>query len=356
MRQYLSSLKSASRKLFEGSLFGLPKRDLENGVLAQKPFVLEVDNGIVPLSFRRGTTDTLVVSFHGAVNKEKRTPPVFPAHSRFSSPKPHQLSISDPTILLPGDFGVSWYAGHEGFDTQAAILDIVREAARMLKARNLIFLGGSAGGFAALYNSWHFEDSYAVVAGPQTNLDRYSLSRKQAYRQAVWPSLAPKAPLAGVTCANLCKLYDKPMTNNVVMFYSAGDRYHFDTHMLPFTGVMAKHASDRFVLECGYWGIEGHSGAVPPMLLNDWLRVIVRNPGVTAANLIAAVHDIRSARGAAGPDTGDFTIDDEADENSAATDPRPAAPAPSPGSGFAQPDITTASRLSRLMMGRKDGV
>lgn len=348
MRQYLTNLKSASRKLLEGRLFGLPTRELEAGLATGKPFMLEINDGTVPLSFRKGMADTLIVNFHGAVDKTKRKPPVFPQHNPFPSPAPHQLAISDPTILLPGEFGASWYAGHEGFDTQAAVLDIVRECARILRVRTLIFLGGSAGGFAALHASWHFEGSYAVIAGAQTNLDRYKLSRKPAYRKAVWPSLPPKSPLAEVTCSNLCKLYDKPLTNNVIMLYSAGDRGHVERHMLPFAGIMARHPSDRFVLECGYWGIEGHSAAVPPMLLNDWLRVIIRNPDASPTSLLPFVHELRVSRNVAGGEGGSFVLDDDD------LDAKPAAPAAAPAktaSQFPQRDLETAGRLARLMAG-----
>ncbi|NHF74028.1 hypothetical protein [Paracoccus xiamenensis] len=345
MRQYLSKLKSASRSLLDGNLFGLPKRDLEAGLLGQKPFMLTVEDGVVPLSFRRGTTDTLIVNFHGAVDKTRRTLPVFPQHNRFNAPSPHQLAISDPTMLVEGDFGVCWYAGHEGFDTQAAILRIIADCLPILKVQQVIFMGGSAGGFAALHASFHFADSYAVVAGAQTNLDRYSLSRKPGYRKAVWPSLPPKSPLAEVTGANLCKLYDTPMTNNVVMLYSAGDSVHVEKHMLPFAAVMARHPSDRFVLESGFWGVEGHSGAVPPLLLNDWLRAIIRNPGASPTSLLPYVHEIRIARGVAPGEKGSFVISDDPEEA------KPAAPPPKAAAGFAQRDVETAARLAKLMAG-----
>lgn len=333
----------------ESNLFGISNRELEAGLSSQRPFMLEMEGGTVPLSFRRGNTDTLLVNFHGAVDRTKRKLPVFPPHFPLSAPAAHQLAISDPTMLLKGDFGAAWYAGHEGFDTQAAIKQIVTDCIQILRVRQVIFMGGSAGGFAALQASADFDDSYAVVAGAQTNLDRYSICRRPNYRSVVWPSLPPKAPLADVTRANLCQLYNRPMTNNVIMLYSAGDSAHIERQMLPFAAVMAKNPSDRFVLECGYWGIEGHSGAVPPMLLNDWLRAITRNPGARPTSLLPLVFDIRVSRGAAVADVGRAAV---------AEGPAPvAAPAaavatpPKPTSGFAQSDVDTAARLSKLMVG-----
>ncbi len=350
MRQYLSSLKSVSRKLLDGTLFGVPTRDLQAGLATQRPFMLETQGGVVPLNFRRGNTDTLLINFHGAVDKTKRTLPVFPPHFPFGAPQPHQLAISDPTMLLPGEFGIGWYAGHEGFDTQAAVQHIVRECAQLLGgAPQLIFTGGSAGGFAALEASWHFNDSYAVVAGAQTNLDRYGPSRLPGYRKAAWPGLDPASPLQDVTCANLCKLYTNPLRNNVVALYSAGDRGHVDRHMLPFAGIMARHRSERFVLECGYWGIEGHSGAVPPMMLTDWLRAIVFNPGMAPTALLPAVHDMRVARRVAGFEGGGTP---DTPPSPAPPSPAQTAPAATAGPGFAPRDIDTAARLARLMAGQ----
>lgn len=350
MRQYLSKLKSVSRQLLDGSLLGISDRDLQPGLAAGRPFMLQMEGGAVPLNFRRGATDTLVVNFHGAVDRTKRKLPVFPPHNPLTAPAAHQLAISDPTMLLEGDFGVGWYAGHEGFDTQAAIRQIVTECMQILRVQQVIFMGGSAGGFAALRASADFEDSYAVVAGAQTNLDRYGLARKPNYRSVAWPNLPPKSPLAEVTRANLCKLYDRPMINNVVMLYSAGDRGHVERHMLPFAGIMARHPSDRFVLECSYWGVEGHSGAVPPMLLNDWLQAITRNPGASPTSLLPHVYDLRVSRGVADPAPSPFIIVDDPPAVA------PVAPATKAASAFPQSDVETAARLARLMAGPRRSI
>ena len=362
MRQYLSKLKSVSRKLLDGDkvldggVGSIADRGLQDGLATEKPFMLPTEYGSVPLSFRRGTADTLLVSFHGAVDRAKRKRPFFQPHYPLARPAAHQLAISDPTMLLEGEFGAGWYAGHEGFDTQAAIRQIVTDCMRILRVQQVIFMGGSAGGFAALQASLDFDDSYAVVAGAQTNLDRYSVARKPDYRSVAWPSLPPKAPLAEVTRANLCKLYDRPMTNNIVMIYSAGDRAHIERQMLPFAATMARHPSDRFVLECGFWGVEGHSMAVPPMLLNDWLRAITRNPGASPTSLLPFVYELRVSRGAAKPEPNPYVIaDDVIADDPRATKPvaaaPAAAPAPNAAPAFPQRDVETAARLARLMAG-----
>ena len=65
-----------------------------------EPVMVEYMDMLVPVHFRRGTSDQLVAIFHGAIVFARRSVPVFTPFID-AIYDAHQISISDPTMLDP---------------------------------------------------------------------------------------------------------------------------------------------------------------------------------------------------------------------------------------------------------------
>lgn len=240
-------------------------------------------------------SDCLVVHFHGAVDRTKRTPPVFQPFQASIEKVAHQLSISDPAMLRPGAATLGWYCGHEGADVQEEIRSFVFDVVQVLGIKRLIFIGGSGGGYAALLNSWHFEGSLAIAVSPQTNLKNYYSGHIKNYLESCWSSCSSLEDIPTHVVTDLLQLYGYGYTNSVVCLASQGDTFHLQRHILPFVNLLASQKKPRFVFECNYWGIPKHSRSVPPEVFGTWLKASVTAPTFDTEQIIEHHHRIKTA-------------------------------------------------------------
>ncbi|KPF53380.1 hypothetical protein IP65_13355 [Novosphingobium sp. AAP1] len=248
----------------------------------------------VPIAFRVRLVPQatrMVVSLHGAADPARRHRGVF---NGFNPDLADciQVSVSDPSLQVPGDFAIAWYAGHQGFDTPALLARAFAEMAKAWGIERTIFFGTSGGGFAALAQSHAMPGSIAVVGNPQTRIARYHAPLVSAYRAACWPALASNAALDGVIMADCTALYGAGFRNLVVYIQSLGDRHHRRAHMLPFAAAIAGLTeADRVLFHSDFHGVHGHS--LPRDAYADWLRAAVISPTATPADLLDTWHALR---------------------------------------------------------------
>lgn len=299
---------------------------------------LDVSAGRLPVKFSRGddSADTLVILFHGAVDRNKREIPVFAPFIPGFSSSIHQLSISDPAMLLEGDHRLGWYAGYDGFELQRVLPDVISKFYNQLKAKRLVFIGTSGGGFSSLYYSWLFKDSLAIVGRPQTNIFNYYAGHRNAYVKACWPSLLDISKLADYICTDVCSIYKQSVPNTVIYVQSAGDKYHFINHCLPFSSSIERIQGSRFILETGFWGSLGHGGQAPPAsALIFWLRVVLASPSLDVNDLLLTSHASRQLR-----DNGSSQKQSNFERHDSA--------------GFNSLDLDLATRLKKWQMNDKE--
>lgn len=306
-----------------------PRRDLAQGLDSGQPFLLPLETKALPLWLRqRNRSDTVVVSFHGAVDRATRQPPVFMPSFPLRGNAPSQLAISDPALLEPGEFSLAWYSGQPGLALQQALPAVIGDVMRHLGASRVIFVGSSGGGFASLYYSWHFPDSVALVSVPQTNMRTYHKGHIRRCREGLWPGVSSDAALSDLICTDVCQLYARKVPNTVIYLQSAGDRFHLQSQMLPFAAAITSVKDSRFVLQCDFWGRLGHSGSVPPEALTRWLNAIQASPSLDVDDLLSTWHGLKAP---------------------VAAQPRPVPAAPHPNH-FAPSDLDTASRLRTALL------
>lgn len=123
--------------------------------------------------FRRGAGPLLNIVFHSAVDRARKPVPFF-ERMRASRDMPGSvLLVSDPTLFVADDLQFGWYVGTAGWDPTPTIRGLVHRASEAAGASRLLFIGSSAGGFAALRHSSAFPESLTLAINPHVDLLRY---------------------------------------------------------------------------------------------------------------------------------------------------------------------------------------
>jgi hypothetical protein len=286
-----ASLAAGGRRMIELTPF-IRQLRRRMAALTPGPNRFAIRTGTVPVHFRvhfvPGATGMLV-TFHGATCRARREAPMFNGFNPDLADCT-QVAVSDPSLQVPGDFGIAWFAGHRDSTRLPAAPGLCRNG-QGLGMERTIFFGTSGGGFAALAQSHAMPGSIAVVGNPQTRIARYHAPLVAAYRQACWPDLADNAELDGVTMADCNALYGAGFRNLVVYIQSLGDKHH-RAHMLPFAAAIAGLAqADRVLFHSDFHGLHGHG--LPREAYADWLRAAVISPTATPADLLDTWHALR---------------------------------------------------------------
>lgn len=248
-----------------------------------EPQIINVAGCDVPIHFKRGSIDSLIVLFHGGMDRSKRD---FPFFQPFLPFRAHQLSVSDPTLFEDTSLPSGWYLGAEGKNLPEALAELFRQLAEKLGAKRRIYVGGSAGGFAALLYSHYDSGSLAIPSNPQTNLETYSNSTVARLQKICWPSTKSFSEWGEVAPISLPNLYKSGFKNNVIYIQSAGDFDHVQSQLTPFMGSVDILHRKRLICYSGFWGISGHSGSVPPRAWVPWVRTALLAPNFTTDRLL----------------------------------------------------------------------
>lgn len=118
---------------------------------------------------------TQTVFFTGAVsNRNGKKGPFFSGLGICFNSKLPLIAIADPTLDNDMEIGLGWYLGGPN-DSYENNLHNLLVAVQEVLSRELIFVGGSGGGFAALNFARRFSgDCSVLVWNPQTDIYEYS--------------------------------------------------------------------------------------------------------------------------------------------------------------------------------------
>lgn len=228
----------------------------------------------------------LVIVFQGAV-KPGRPTADFDTSALAQQLDATVISIAEPSLVRSANLATSWYAGHEGFPAQRILVDSLHRIQRALDVTRPIYVGGSSGGFAALYYSWHTPGSVAVAVNPQTSLERHLPKPVREYRLSCWPALPADASLSDVIDQDLTVLYGEKVPNAVVYLQNSMDPFHLRNHLGPFLSSIRQADYATVVTEVGFWGKFGHSGSIPRKIWYEWTRVALDASSISATDLLA---------------------------------------------------------------------
>lgn len=194
--------------------------------------------------------------------------------------------MADPSLALSEELTNGWFAGSRENPLQELLPDFFNQLRVGLNLDRIVFMGGSGGGFAALFYSWHVADSIAVASLPQTNIWNYYESLRSRYLTTCWPGLQESSG-DGPTL-DLRDLYRTPSSNSIVYIQSTLDDHHLHGHMAPFLASLPNAMRGRVAVKTSYWGKTGHSGVVPELEWDTWVRAALTSPTIQAEDVVTA--------------------------------------------------------------------
>lgn len=222
------------------------------------------------------SAETLIVSFHGALDRSHYTLPRFERLASLSQFQASALYIADPSLWIDDELTLAWYGGWESVDLYPIIAGLITDTANSVGAKNIMLTGSSGGGFASLQISALIPKSLAVVFNPQTSIYAYEhpkwpMMPQRWYLRKIWnnlPGIDPEtfdfshdwtASLGDRLSA--LSTYSKIKDNFVYYLNNTQDHHHVNEHYEPFSEIMNEHPKN-FKVE-NYHGGEGHRPPSP---------------------------------------------------------------------------------------------
>lgn len=129
---------------------------------------------VLPALVSPAPGSTLTVMFHGAADRAKTKLPLF-QRLRFQKTLEAGPTVcfSDPTLDLSSELRLGWYLGTEKVALADEIATATEMLAKSLGCTDVVFQGGSGGGFAALQVGARYSGSHVVAQNPQTDVREY---------------------------------------------------------------------------------------------------------------------------------------------------------------------------------------
>lgn len=189
-------------------------------------------------------SDTLRVVLHGAVNREKDRLPRFDRVRTSLASEDAFLAFADPILPLSETVGIGWYLGNRKTDPTKHILNVINKVKSQVGAKKILFIGGSAGGFAAMRLSAALPGSGVFAFSPQTRVSKY---HGRLVRQLLdGPFDPPKISMSSFQNAfpdreDLSVIYSQNETDNrIYHFQNSNDPFHVREHFEPFRSFMTQ--------------------------------------------------------------------------------------------------------------------
>ncbi|MFD1847841.1 hypothetical protein [Arthrobacter flavus] len=183
------------------------------------------------------SSSTLVVVLHGALGRNKFVLPRFEWRSTLQNVRASKLYLSDSTVSQSANLEIGWYFGQQKDDLVERYSALVRHIKVIGSYQRVLFVGSSAGGFAALSMSRKIADSCAVAFSPQTTIAAYHPGHVRKFSDVVFPNFGSFDRIErdfGMRI-NLRRLYDGTENLNYFRFVqNIGDPFHYEGHYVPF--------------------------------------------------------------------------------------------------------------------------
>ncbi|WP_144794994.1 DUF6270 domain-containing protein [Kocuria palustris] len=276
-----------------------------------------------------GTTSSIPVFFNGNVpSREEKSGPFFSGGRVGPAVSPVYAAISDPAVDRDSQVRLGWYAGFDGADVTAAILDALRALSDAWR-RELVLVGGSGGGFAALrYAALLDRPVSALVWNPQTDILRYNRTFVDQYLQSAFAEHSPEVPSAetwlqertelcaraGIEHSLVDRTTHDPSCIDRLLYLQNLNDWHLSAHAMPYVqahrfqdlGTGSRILGPDHVVQGGDWGA-GHAPLTHDLLVSalaeflhgdapslDIARRIVLDEACDAASLAQMPKDLRS--------------------------------------------------------------
>ncbi|CAM4254449.1 Heparinase II/III-like protein [Bordetella pseudohinzii] len=179
--------------------------------------------------------------------------PVFSGSNVLESLRVTRVVFSDPGLLMDSSLELSWHAGSSRCNLQSAYKAILRKIIGLFTVPEVVFWGGSGGGFAALYYSFFFPGSTAMVWNPQIDILKYLEEPVAKYLDLGFGTRAGDAkPIADHVVHDVAELYRNGYRNRVIYIQNADD-WHVQDHLVSFLDALGVDAPS--IISSGHNGM-----------------------------------------------------------------------------------------------------
>lgn len=225
----------------------------------------------------------LIIFFHGAVNRDSTTVPVF--EGAFSAVPfrrtANVISIADPTLEAYPQLKTSWYAGSRGMDIPNALRELIAGLVAELEPSRVVFAGGSTGGHPAIYQAAYVPNSVALVCNPIGIISHYNPAHISEYQEFCWGGVrGEELPYTDRATAPY-----QPKTSPTVIFLCNSRDLHFSQQSaLLHADLYARTRSRNVaVVSTFFTSHPGHS--FPPPVWVAWLKAAIAAPTPAFADI-----------------------------------------------------------------------
>lgn len=226
----------------------------------------------------------LPVFFNGAVtDRETKSGPFFSGSGIAAKAGFPFIALSDPSLELDASLGLAWYAGNRFGNIQDEITAVLDAIARGIN-RELLLVGGSGGGFAALYYGGRLNEvASAIVWNPQTDIYKYNPIFVENYLRHAWGKKDCLAKTSVVGC----------LPKRLLFMQNAND-WHVPNHTQPFLEAASFKHRGRGVFEADANHVvclasygDGHAPLPEPVITTA--INLMTNPTATASQAVDGV-------------------------------------------------------------------
>ena len=170
---------------------------------------------------------TLIVSFHGSLQRSKFTLPRFEWRKSLAPFDAAQLFVADWPLHLDKSMALAWYIGNSEQDFSADVACLIKDIATVAGYERILLTGSSGGGFAALAISRQIDGSAAVCFSPQTRVGDYANSVVKRFYRTAFPDMrsygeAEERTVHGSICGISTRT--RPATTSFATFRTRGTR------------------------------------------------------------------------------------------------------------------------------------
>ncbi|NOG31625.1 hypothetical protein HLB35_07315 [Halomonas sp. TBZ9] len=164
--------------------------------------------------------DKLVFFFHGAIDRKKRSLPVFEGNflKNIDIEGALVISIADPTLNISDELGVTWYAGIKDLDLPVFLDYLFKKIIDEINPSKVLFSGGSIGGYPALAHAAKIKNSIVVLRNPILNIKNYFSGHIERYAKYGW-SASNLNDIENYVVWDAADCYMKYKDNNVKIIY-----------------------------------------------------------------------------------------------------------------------------------------
>lgn len=187
-------------------------------------------------------TEVLPVFFTGAIDKRsEKTGPFFSGEGLSQDGGFGFVAVSDPSLNVDPSVGLAWYAGNKHQDIQGLMVQALSKIGSYF-GRELLLVGGSGGGFAALYCGLKLGGKCSVfVWNPQTDILKYNPTAvKNYFLHAFGPGIVDSLNAPTWEKASRSYLEKEPVTTDLMGLLDSGE---FPRRMLIFQNASDWHVT-----------------------------------------------------------------------------------------------------------------